>query len=265
MDYIKAEATSLFIGDIEFDAIRIIETKEYRVSLVQLLQPLDLPHNWFNTVCKKGTKAAKALQSMGFTQYVFPVEYSKNGVGTRAKALSLDDATIFIEYQAFEKSNPSALKVARTLMRDSLQDRWEQVWDQRRTVSQRRADDNCILDCPEPWSPMFEQKFEANLERITGLHKCHIRNSQFYWEFIYRWLTTEERIKLDEINPIGENGRRRHKIHTCIEQSTKDRLRGHIQAIYILMESANSVTELRRMVQRRDGFDQGDLFDGWAA
>jgi hypothetical protein len=122
---------------------------------------------------------------------------------------------------------------------------------------------NCILETPEPWSLMFEKEFEEHLSRITKLHKRDIRNGLFYWEFIYNWLNGSERAKLEQINPVLPGGRRKHKIHNCIEQATKDRLRGHVLAIFNLMQSANTVRELRRMVQRRYGVDQGDLFDRW--
>jgi hypothetical protein len=135
--------------------------------------------------------------------------------------------------------------------------------DQYQSSTKSRQVIDRILDTPEPWSLMFEKEFEFHLARITKLHKRDIRNSQYYWEFIYNWLTGEERAKLEKINPVLPSGRRKHKIHSCIEQSTKERLSGHILAMMYLMKSANTVRELRRMVQRQYGVDQGDLFDRW--
>ena len=110
---------------------------------------------------------------------------------------------------------------------------------------------------------MFESEFEENLARITKLHKRHIRNGRAYWEFIYNWMTPEEKAKLDIVNPVLTNGRRKHKIHQMLSSQTKQRLTPHVTSILILMKSANSVPELRRLVQRQYGVDQPNLFDGW--
>ncbi|MBD2303830.1 hypothetical protein H6G80_35355 [Nostoc sp. FACHB-87] len=77
------------------------------------------------------------------------------------------------------------------------------------------------------------------------------------------WMTPEEKAKLDQVNPVLPNGRRKHKIHQLLEETTKQRLSPHITSILILMKSANSVAELRRLVQRQYGVDQPNLFDGW--
>jgi len=110
---------------------------------------------------------------------------------------------------------------------------------------------------------MFETEFEENLARITKLHKKNIRNGLYYWEFVYSWMTPEEKLKLDRVNPVLPNGRRKHKIHQLLDETTKQRLLPHITSILILMKSANSVAELRRLVQRQYGVDQPNLFDGW--
>ena len=120
-----------------------------------------------------------------------------------------------------------------------------------------------ILDIPEPGTPVFESWFEAQIERITGYHKNDIRNGKFYWEFVYAWLTPDERAQLDRVNPVTESGRRKHKIHDCLTVETKKRL---VPLQYKLMgrlESCNTIGELRRMVQRASGVDQPNLFDGF--
>jgi hypothetical protein len=40
-DYTAAEAVKLYIGNLEFDAIRIIETGEYRMSQSQMLRAVN--------------------------------------------------------------------------------------------------------------------------------------------------------------------------------------------------------------------------------
>ncbi|NEP57910.1 MAG: hypothetical protein F6K31_12945 [Symploca sp. SIO2G7] len=266
--YIKAEAVPVHIGNLEFDGIRIVQTGEYRMSQSQILKPVNLNLNWLTTLQFQRPEIHKALLDWGFTTLQSRVKYSKlaankRHIKTRAVTYSLDDVFEIWSYLAFEQQNKFAIKLVKTLGKDSLQDRYEQAWNERRSPEQRRADDCRILDAPQPWTLMFEHIFETELSRISGLHKNHIRNSQFYWEFVYSWLTQEERTKLDEINPVLSSKRRKHKIHACLTEETKDRLSAHVQAVLILMQSANSVDELRRLVQRRYGMDQINLFDGW--
>jgi hypothetical protein len=121
------------------------------------------------------------------------------------------------------------------------------------------------LETPQPWTRMFESEFEEHLARITKLHKTHIRNGKFYWELVYNWMTPEEKARLDIVNPVLTNGRRKYKIHQMLSSQTKQRLTPHVTSVLILMKSANSVDELRRLVGRQYGVDQPNLFDGWAA
>ncbi|MEH2297566.1 MAG: hypothetical protein V7K88_00415 [Nostoc sp.] len=135
--------------------------------------------------------------------------------------------------------------------------------DQYQSSRKQRQEVSRILATPQPWTRMFESEFEEHLAHITKLHKRHIRNGQVYWEFIYNWMTPEEKAKLDIVNPVLTNGRRKYKIHQMLSFETKERLTPHVTSILILMKSANSVAELRRLVQPQYGVDQPNLFDGW--
>ncbi|MBW4617724.1 MAG: P63C domain-containing protein [Desmonostoc vinosum HA7617-LM4] len=135
--------------------------------------------------------------------------------------------------------------------------------EQYQSSRKQRQEVSRILETPQPWTRMFENEFEENLARITKLHKKNIRNGKMYWEFIYSWMTPEEKVKLDIVNPALPNGRRKYKIHQMLDNQTKERLSPHVTSVLILMKSANSVDELRRLVGRQYGVDQPNLFDGW--
>jgi P63C domain len=137
--------------------------------------------------------------------------------------------------------------------------------DQYQSSRKQRQEISRILETPQPWTRMFESEFEEHLARITKLHKTHIRNGKFYWELVYNWMTPEEKARLDIVNPVLTNGRRKYKIHQMLSSQTKQRLTPHVTSVLILMKSANSVDELRRLVGRQYGVDQPNLFDGWAA
>lgn len=259
---LRAEAINLPIGDLEFDAIRLLDTKEYRMAKSQSLKPIGLPSNWFSTVCKTGSKPLETLRSKGFTGYAVKVSYTKNGVATRASTLSIQDVSILWRY--FDrKGNKKAQDLIDLLSLDSLKDRFEQVFNERRTLEERTQDDRRILDFPCPGEPIFEDWFEEQISRLTGWHKNDIKNGKFYWRFVYYWLTPDERLQLDKINPVLPNGRRKHKIHNCLLPETKERLKPYQLKLAGKMESCNSMAELERMFNRVKGFDQPNLFDGW--
>ncbi|WGV29059.1 P63C domain-containing protein [Halotia branconii] len=261
-NYKAAEAVEFYIGNYRFDAVRVIETKEYRMSQGQILTPIGVNRNWLGTLPKKAPKVYQSLVEQGLNHDTLSTQYTVNSAGTRADTIPLRNVRIIWRY--FDKQgNLEAQKLIDALSEDSLISRFEQVWGESRTVEQRRFDDSRILDTPRPWTRMFESEFEENLARITKLHKKSIRNGLYYWEFIYGWMTPEEKAKLDIVNPVLPNGRRRNKIHQMLSDQTKERLTPHVTSILILMKSANSVDELRRLVSRQYGVDQPNLFDGW--
>lgn len=261
-NYIIAESTDLYIGNFQFDAIRISQTNEYRMSQSQTLKAVGERVQWLSDVAKKKQKAYQTLTAKGFTWCRQTVKYHDGKQYRFADTLSLEDVRILWRY--LDKSgNVNAEILIDLLSDDDLKDRFEQIYNSRRTTEERRADDNRILDYPEPWTLTFDEAFEKRLAYLTGLHKNDIRNAQYYWEFIYSWMTAEERCKLEEVNPVLPSGRRRYKIHQMLDFETKQRLTPHIQAVYLLMKVANSLPELRRLLQRHEGIDQPNLFDGW--
>lgn len=261
-EFAAAQAVELYIGSYRFDAIRIEQTKEYRMSQNQILSTIGINRNWLITLPFKAPKVYQNLVEQGLNHVTLFAEYTVNGVGTRAETISVKDARIIWRY--FDtKRNAQARRLIDALSEDSLISRFEQVWGESRTVEQRRIDDSRILDMPHPWTRLFEAEFEENLARISKLHKKHIQNGKYYWEFIYNWMTPEEKAKLDIVNPILPNGRRKYKIHQMLSKETKERLSPHVISVLVLMKSANSVAELRRLVQRQYGIDQPNLFDGW--
>ncbi|MBW4689226.1 MAG: P63C domain-containing protein [Komarekiella atlantica HA4396-MV6] len=261
-DFTAAQAVELYIGNYRFDAIRIIETKEYRMSQSQILDPISIKRNWLTRLQSSLPRVYQMLVEQGLDPFTVSAAYTVNNTRISAVTRSLKDVRIIWRY--FDKQgSPQASLLVDALAEDSLKSRFEQVWSEERTLLERRADDCRILSSPSPWTRVFETEFEDNLARITKLHKKNIRNGLYYWEFIYGWMTPEEKAKLDVVNPALPNGRRKYKIHQMLSDQTKQRLSPHVTSVLILMKSANSVDELRRLVRRQYGVDQPNLFDGW--
>ncbi|MBD2512687.1 hypothetical protein H6G91_36805 [Nostoc muscorum FACHB-395] len=49
-DFTSAQAVELYIGNYRFDAIRIVETKEYRMSQNHILKIIGINSNWLTSL-----------------------------------------------------------------------------------------------------------------------------------------------------------------------------------------------------------------------
>jgi hypothetical protein len=226
--YIKAEALPVLISDIELDGIRIIETGEYRMNQSQILEPIGENRNWITktvTLPSSRQKDLEALQRKGFSMLPIRVQYERSGTVRRAVTWSLSDARIV--WRHFDrKGNQMAEALIDLLSEDSLQDRWEQVWDERRTEEERHADDNRIMQQNAPYYALYQKKI------------CDRAFSP----------------------PI--NGRRKTKIHQWIEPETKERLRDKAIELGALILAARSKQQFIELFQNRYGEGwQKDIFD----
>jgi hypothetical protein len=145
---LPADCLLVPVGSLEFDGIRLHGSGEYRMHKQQILQAIDADKNFFNSGQLQG-KTLKTLLSGGFTDKVKKVRYLKNGRAVQADSYSLDDALAVWDYFAFDvtprgknqksaqATKDNAIALIRVLARDSLQDRFEQVYNERRTLEER--------------------------------------------------------------------------------------------------------------------------------
>lgn len=184
--------------------------------------------------------------------------------GERFIPIAIEDAVTYWGKVAAQ-GNPLALGILVASAIEAIERRADKVFGITQSEEERNVKfaKNRVLDFPCPGEPVFEDWFEAQVARITGYHKNDIRNGKFYWRFVYCWLTDEERSRLDQINPVLSTGRRRYKIHECLEPETKERLKPLQLKLVSKMESCNSLAELERLIDRANGVDQPNLFDGF--
>ncbi|MBD2246526.1 hypothetical protein, partial [Nostoc sp. FACHB-888] len=97
-DFTPAQAVELYIGNYRFDAIRIEQTKEYRMSQNQILSIIGINRNWLITLPFKAPKVYQNLVEQGLNHVTLFAEYTVNGVGTRAETISVRDARIIWRY-----------------------------------------------------------------------------------------------------------------------------------------------------------------------
>lgn len=118
-DFTPAQAVELYIGNYRFDAIRIVETKEYRMSQNQILSTIGINRNWLITLPFKAPKVYQKLLGQGLNHVTLFAEYTVNGVETRAETISARDARIIWRYFN-TKGNAQARRLIDALSEDSL-------------------------------------------------------------------------------------------------------------------------------------------------
>lgn len=243
-NYISSESSNLFVGDLRFDAIRIFGTGEYRMSSPQILEVIQVDRTWFATLGRKNGISLKTLREMDLTTLGKPglwVQYTVEGTVTRAESRSLEEADEAWEYFA-EKGNKQAKLILRALRRDSLRDRFDQVFEKpRATVEERRDRDSRILNASRTYEALYAKEM---CDTAFAWFGC-----SFYWDYLYCWMTTEERCKLEQNNP-SVNGRRNEYIHQWLPEDIRESLKGQAAVLLELLTRATSKQDFQGMYER---------------
>lgn len=208
----SAEAIELRIADVVFDAIRICETGEYGMHQGQILEPIGAASNWFTTLGKPKGMNPQVLYDKGFTGLGKKVQYTKNGAKTIAIAYCLSDVRIV--WRHFDrKGNEKAQKLIDLLTEDSLQDRFEQVWGERRTVEERNV-----------WDKERLEGIELRLTLTDAIAIYKENHADELSENTKNWLfsNTTEAINL------GIFERRAHKLRADLNVPKNANLRDHM-------------------------------------
>lgn len=100
-----------------------------------------------------------------------------------------------------------------------------------------------ILDIPDTWEKFYEREFCDKVARWW-------RSPEFFWKYLYKFMTPEEQAHLDEVNPL-EDGRRKYKVHQFIEPETKERLQRYADTLYGLVMGATTKSQFQHNFYRR--------------
>lgn len=123
------------------------------------------------------------------------------------------------------------------------------VPEQYKAAPQAHQQINRILDQPDPWKRLFEKEFCDRVITWFG--------HQFYWDFVYCWMTPDERCKLNQVNPVRKeaNGRcdRLYRIHQFVEEETKDRLHDEVVRLIAWVEASTSREDFLRLYGNAKG------------
>ena len=102
---------------------------------------------------------------------------------------------------------------------------------------------------PLPYQPRFKERFWAVLERVyPGLKQGHLGCASFIRTYIYGHFPKEVRERLDEINPLNEEGKRDRMQHQHFDQVLLALLIQRIEAVTVLLEASETKEQFKKMV-----------------
>ncbi len=105
-NYKAAEAVELYINNYRFDAIRIVENGEIRLSQTQVLSASRLPKNFLARINSHTPGKARKLKDRGFSGEIIEVRFFNGRSYSFAKTLSLEDAKILWYFLDREYHDP---------------------------------------------------------------------------------------------------------------------------------------------------------------
>lgn len=168
-------------------------------------------------------------------------------------------AAAVLEYYAFEADRyctKQASLVYRAFARIGIRAYAQHItgWTPQEPIDYEQAIINVlreqIPEQPSDWQVRFIPAFWTQLERLYGHKRNENGCQQVIAAHIYRYFPIEVVERLDEINPIRDNGRRKNLQHQHFDKDLLVLLKNHIAKVTILMEgSATKADFLKAMRQ----------------
>lgn len=103
---------------------------------------------------------------------------------------------------------------------------------------------------PKPYEVCFHKRFWQALEKCYGLKQSQRACSNFIKHRIYLHLPTEVWTRLNEVNPITEDGHRERLLHQHIDHTIFALLSARIDAVTLLLEVASNRKEFLRLIKQ---------------
>lgn len=164
----------------------------------------------------------------------------------------------FYAYEAGSYCTKQATQVCRAFMRIGIRSYAQHLagWKPQPPISYEQAIINVLQSQipqePSTWKMRFIPAFWEQLERLYGLKRGDNGCAQMISAHIYNYFPIEVVERLDQLNPIQENGRRLKKQHQHFDKDLLVLLKNHIAKVIILMEGAETKADfLKSMKQIR--------------
>ncbi|MGL5926328.1 hypothetical protein [Chroococcidiopsis sp.] len=103
---------------------------------------------------------------------------------------------------------------------------------------------------PTKYSPKYHKAFWEALERCYGLKQGQRACSRFIACYIYGYLPVEVQVRLNEVNPTQEDGKRLHYQHQHLEDVMLQLVLNRIVVVTALLDAAENRKAFKKLVRR---------------
>ncbi len=101
---------------------------------------------------------------------------------------------------------------------------------------------------PKTWQCRFKPMFWSALFNLYGLRQEQRACARFIRRWIYDYFPVEVQVRLEEINPVTENGYRKNLIHQHFDDVMLELLKQHIELVITNLINADSKYQFKKLM-----------------
>lgn len=166
--------------------------------------------------------------------------------------------TVILEYYTFEAGrfcNETAKANYRIVASVGMRTLIQQVtgWKPRSSSEPLTEADFLVLYLPESpakWEARFKADFWAALQRCYGLEQGNPGCARFISAYIYGWFPKSVYDRLNEIDPLQENGKRKVRLHQHFEDKLLTVLEQHIRNVTLCLIKSVDRKQFKKLMRR---------------
>jgi hypothetical protein len=185
------------------------------------------------------SKALKALLGNDFSCIDSRYRTERGGL-VKVKLWHTLDAAKYWGYHA-GKGNQKAMQLVIAMVSTTLDIVINDAFNRKYEQGSAQKQVNRILDNAAVWERLYDKAFCDRVFDWFG--------AQFYWEFVYGFLTPIEICKLNELNPPNK-GDCRYRIHQFLEPETRDRLVSYVRELIAICNASEDKQQFLNGYQR---------------
>lgn len=249
---------TIFFGDIEVDVYSDTppgKGGKHRnfLSGRGLAESIGVYHS--TMVSKRLPKELETVLGSNFT--TLQSQYKNtSGAFSQVNLWDTESATKYYFYHALENKNKVARSIVDALGSATLDriidDRFDR--DLLKRGELQASVNSRILEIPRPWEAVYSKEFLAWV-------RANYYPRDFFWTYIYSFLTPQERADLERVNPVlVKTYQRKWRIHQYLNQETLDRLEPQVQIVYSLGIRSTSAQDFETRYNRHFGYHQLEMF-----
>lgn len=249
---IQVYRTSITFGNIEVDAYTDLtpgKMGEHRnfLSGTGMAKSIGLNHS--TTVQNRLSTDLKALLGGDLTTVQSTYEMESGGV-VKVNLWDTKSASTYYLYHSAQ-GNKAAFSICMALVQTTLDRIIDDRFDRPLVKGGAQESVDRILNEARVWEGEFSREF---CDKVLSWYNNSIFDSADFWyAYVYTFLTREERAKIDKINPVIPGKGRKHRIHSCLSFEALDRVKVYFDRIEYMAEISDTLLDFSRRYKEKFG------------